>query len=107
MTIYALWNACFNEDQRVLVVANKEGTAIEIFQRIRLAYEELPNWLKPGVKEYGKASMTLANGSRIGIVRPYSNLIPSGHGCLPKSEPMDSADGIHTSSMKSPSLSCI
>ena len=67
MTIYALWNACFNSDQRVLIVANKEGTAIEIFQRIRLAYEELPNWLKPGVKEYGKTSMTLANGSRIGI----------------------------------------
>ena len=67
MTIYALWNACFNKDQRVLVVANKEGTAIEIFQRIRLAYEELPNWIKPGVKEYGKTSMTLANGSRVGI----------------------------------------
>lgn len=67
MTIYALWNACFNKDQRVLIVANKEGTAIEIFQRVRLAYEELPNWLKPGVKEYGKTSMVLANGSRIGI----------------------------------------
>jgi len=67
MTIYALWNACFNKDQRVLIVANKEGTAIEIFQRIRLAYEELPNWLKPGVKEYGKTSMVLANGSRVGI----------------------------------------
>ena len=67
MTIYALWNACFNDDQRVLIVANKEGTAIEIFQRIRLAYEELPNWLKPGVKEYGKTSMTLSNGTRIGI----------------------------------------
>ena len=67
MTIYALWNACFNDDQRILIVANKEGTAIEIFQRIRLAYEELPNWLKPGVKEYGKTSMTLSNGTRIGI----------------------------------------
>ena len=67
MTIYALWNACFNDDQRVLIVANKEGTAIEIFQRIRLAYEELPNWIKPGVKEYGKTSMSLANGSKIGI----------------------------------------
>lgn len=67
MTIYALWNACFNDDQRVLIVANKEGTAIEIFQRIRLAYEELPNWIKPGVKEYGKTSMTLTNGTRIGI----------------------------------------
>lgn len=67
MTIYALWIACFNEDQRILIVANKEGTAIEIMQRIRMAYEELPNWLKPGVKEYGKTSVTLANGTRIGI----------------------------------------
>jgi len=67
MTIYALWYVCFNEDQKVLIVANKEGTAKEIFGRIRLAYEELPNWLKPGVKEYGKESMVLTNGSSIGI----------------------------------------
>lgn len=67
MTIYALWIACFQQDQSILIVANKEGTAIEIFRRIRLAYEELPNWLKPGVKEYGKTSMSLANGCRIGI----------------------------------------
>jgi hypothetical protein len=67
MTIYALWVACFQQDQSILIVANKEGTAIEIFRRIRLAYEELPNWLKPGVKEYGKTSMSLANGCRIGI----------------------------------------
>ena len=67
MTIYALWIACFNKDQKILVVANKEGTAIEIMQRIRMAYEELPNWLKPGVEEYGKTSVVLANGTRIGI----------------------------------------
>ena len=67
MTIYALWNACFNDDQRILIVANKEKTAIEIFKRIRMAYEELPNWLKPGVIEYGKTSLTLGNGTSIGI----------------------------------------
>ena len=67
MTIYILWQACFNEDQRILLVANKEATAIEIFQRVRMAYEELPNWLKPPVKEYAKTSMTLENGSTIGV----------------------------------------
>lgn len=67
MTIYALWIACFQEDQRILVVANKEQTAINIFKRIRLAYEQLPNWIKPGVLEYGKTAMTLSNGSSIGI----------------------------------------
>ena len=39
MTIYALWIACFNQDQRILIVANKEGTALEIMSRIRMAYE--------------------------------------------------------------------
>ena len=67
MTIYILWQACFNNDQRILLVANKEATAIEIFQRVRMAYEELPNWLKPPVIEYAKTSMTLENGSKIGI----------------------------------------
>jgi phage terminase large subunit-like protein len=67
MTIYALWIACFFDDQRILVVANKEQTAINIFKRIRLAYEKLPNYLKPGTVEYGKTSMSLGNGSSIGI----------------------------------------
>jgi hypothetical protein len=67
LTIYALWIACFNEDQNILIVANKESTAINIFKRVRLAYEQLPNYLKPGAVEYGKTSMTLGNGSNIGI----------------------------------------
>jgi len=67
MTIYALWIACFFEDQRILVVANKEQTAINIFKRIRMAYEKLPNYLKPGAVEYGKTAMSLGNGSSIGI----------------------------------------
>ena len=67
MTIYSLWNACFNDDQRILLVANKEQTAKNIFKRVRLAYEQLPNYLKPGVIEYGQTSMMLSNGSSIGI----------------------------------------
>lgn len=65
MTVYSLWLTIFNSDKTVLIVANKEATAIEILRRIRMAYEMLPNWLKPGVKEYGKTSMVLANDSRI------------------------------------------
>ena len=72
-TIYLLWHALFNNDQHILVVANKEETAKEIFGRVRLAFEELPNWLKPGVKEYGKEGMELANGSRIKITTTTSS----------------------------------
>lgn len=67
MTIYALWVALFNPDQRILIVANKENTAKNIFKRVRLAYELIPNYLKPSVVEYGQTSMSLTNGSSIGI----------------------------------------
>jgi len=67
-TIYLLWLAIFFEDQKILLVANKESTAIEIFGRVRMAYEQLPNWLKSPIDgSYGKTSMELENGSRIGI----------------------------------------
>ena len=74
MTIFALWKACFNDDQNILIVANKEATAQEIFDRVRMAYEELPNWLKPAVDgEYGKTSMKLSNGSVISIAATSSS----------------------------------
>lgn len=65
MTIYALWTTLFSSDKTVLIVANKEATAIEILRRIRMAYEQLPNWLKPGIKEWGKTAVVFANDSRI------------------------------------------
>ena len=67
LTIFALWMVCFHDDYRVLLIANKEGTAKNIFKRIRLAYEMLPNFMKPGVVNYAKEGMELANGSSIGI----------------------------------------
>jgi len=67
MCIYALWTTCFNSDKRIVVVANKENTAITILRRIKLAYEELPNWLKPGVEQWGKTEVIFGNGSSIAI----------------------------------------
>lgn len=67
MTIAALHETCFKDYRTVIIVANKESTAMEIFRRIRLAYEELPPWLKPAVKEYGKTGCEFQNGSRISI----------------------------------------
>lgn len=66
-TIYALWMTCFDEFKRVVIVANKENTAIMILRRVALAYEELPNWLKPGTAQYGKKEIIFANHSSIGI----------------------------------------
>jgi hypothetical protein len=67
MTIYALWVACFQNDKTILIVANKEDTSKEILSRIKMAYEQLPNWLKPGVEEWAKTEVKFSNDSRIRI----------------------------------------
>jgi hypothetical protein len=38
-----------------------------ILRRVALAYEELPNWLKPGTAQYGKKEIIFGNHSSIGI----------------------------------------
>lgn len=64
---YILWFAMFNFDKFILIVSNKNINAIEIMHRIRYAYENLPDWLKPGVTDagYNKHSLEFDNNSRI------------------------------------------
>lgn len=72
MTIYALWLANFHADQLIIILAHKETMAKEIFGRIKLAYTELPNWVKEPVdNEWNDMSAKFANGSRI-IASPTS-----------------------------------
>lgn len=65
MTIYALWLAMFHPDQNIVIIANKNATAKEIFGKIRLAYLELPNWIKEPAEVFNELSLRLTNGSRI------------------------------------------
>ncbi len=60
---YLLWYIIFNESKSVAILANKQATADEILQRMRMAYEELPKWLQAGVTEWNKRSIRLENGS--------------------------------------------
>lgn len=72
MTIYALWLANFYPDQLIIILAHKEKMAKELFSRIKLAYSELPNWVKEPVdNEWNDLSAKFANGSRI-ITSPTS-----------------------------------
>jgi hypothetical protein len=62
---YILWKAIFNEDQTILIAANKLSSALEIMQRIRYIYEECDEYIKPGVTVYNKTSIEFDNRSRI------------------------------------------
>tara|TARA_R110001592_G_scaffold1805_2_gene10731 strand:+ start:9375 stop:10970 length:1596 start_codon:yes stop_codon:yes gene_type:complete len=62
---YLLWYAMFKPDSTILVAAHKAAGAYEIMQRIRYAYESVPDHIRAGVTEYNKGSMAFDNGSRI------------------------------------------
>ena len=62
---YLLWYAMFNADQTILIAAHKYSGAQEIMQRIRFAYETLPDFVRAGVTAYNKGSLEFDNGSRI------------------------------------------
>ena len=67
ITIYALWIVCFQADKRITIVANKESTAKEIFARIKMAFEQLPVWMKPSVKSWRRDGFVLSNDSAITV----------------------------------------
>ena len=62
---YLLWYAMFNPDQTILIAAHKYFAAQEIMQRIRFAYEHIPDFIRAGVTSYNKGSLEFDNGSRI------------------------------------------
>lgn len=62
---FLLWYAMFNDDVTILIAANKFRAATEIMDRIKFAYEELPDWLKAGAATYNVQDIRFDNGSRI------------------------------------------
>jgi hypothetical protein len=55
----------FNEHKTVALLANKGDAAREILDRIKIAYESLPEWLQQGVIEFNKGSAEFENGSKV------------------------------------------
>lgn len=62
---YLLWYAMFHPGKTILIVANKLKQALEIMERIRFSYEEVPNFIRDSATEYNKSSIIFSNGSKI------------------------------------------
>lgn len=62
---FLLWYAMFHSDKEIAVLANKEKQAIEILDRIRKAYQDLPFFLQQGCEKFGSTLIEFENGSKI------------------------------------------
>ncbi len=69
----------FNQSVNVGILANKLKTAKdELFAKLQLAYENLPQFLQQGVVEWNKTSFKLENGSRVVCDATSSSAIRGG-----------------------------
>lgn len=63
--IFLLHYALFNIDKNTLVVANKRRTSVEILDKIKKIYLEVPYFLKPGILKWNEAEIVFDNGCRV------------------------------------------
>lgn len=66
VAMYLLWfgmMASKDNPQTILIASKNNSHAIEIMDRIKYTYEELPMWLKPGVVFYNRHSIKFDNGT--------------------------------------------
>lgn len=65
VAITMLHYVTFNNDKGALIVANKSNTVIEIMDKIKNIYKNLPFFLKVGVITWNMRSLAFENGCRI------------------------------------------
>lgn len=62
---FLLWWACFKRNQYVFIASRIGDDAAETIYRIKSMYDELPWWIKPGLKKDNVMSIWFDNGGRI------------------------------------------
>ena len=63
--LFMLHYICFNVDKNALVLGNKRKTAVEILDKAKKIFIELPFFLRPGIYKWNEAEIVLDNGCRL------------------------------------------
>mgnify|MGYP004450807371 FL=1 len=62
---YSLWMIIFQKHKQVVILSKGDTEATEVLDRIKLMYDELPGFLKPGITDDNKHTLKLKTGSVI------------------------------------------
>lgn len=62
---YSLWMIIFQKHKQVVILSKGDAESTEVLDRIKIMYEELPQFLKPTMTEDNKHTMKLSTGSSI------------------------------------------
>ena len=64
-SLFMLHYILFNVDKNALVLGNKRKTAIEILDKAKKIFVELPYFLRPGIYKWNEGEIVLDNGCRL------------------------------------------
>ena len=62
---YSLWMILFQKHKSIIILSKGDAESTEVLDRIKLMYDELPSFLKPGIVEDNKHTLKLATQSII------------------------------------------
>ena len=62
---YSLHMIIFHKHKQVVILSKGDAESTEVLDRIKLMYDELPSYLKPGIQEDNKHTLKLMTGSTI------------------------------------------
>ena len=62
---YSLWMITFQKHKHVVILSKGDVESTEVLDRIKLMYDELPAYFKPGIAEDNKHTLKLKTGSVI------------------------------------------
>lgn len=65
VTIFLLWKVMFFKEFRAAILCHKESLAVELLDRVQMAYSLLPKFLQVGCTEYNKKSIVFENLSYV------------------------------------------
>ena len=86
--LYLLWKALFTPNINIGIAANKLSLAMEVLDKVKKVFIELPIWLQQGIQAWNKTFIELENGTRIMTSATNSDAF-RGFTCLESSEKLE------------------
>ena len=79
--LYLLWIANFTPNINIGIAGNKLDLAMEVLDKIKKIFIELPMWMKQGIEAWNKTYIQFENGTRI-LTSATSGDSFRGHSCV-------------------------
>jgi len=65
VSLFCSWYVLYNDDKTILIVSKDKDSAKDVLDKIKVAFQNLPYAIQPGVVEWNKTTIEFDNGCKI------------------------------------------